>query len=259
MTSKKNWQCPYCAQDCSRHWNMVVHIRRTHEGLGNPMKKGDLNQAEKSLSSDSNRLNKNKEYPFYRNNSNLRSTNYGATDGDKECIGEAIDYVYRFLKEIEEKKYKLGEINRITNKHGSSAIPGGVPPSIPLHEYVSGMAPPYIRNLHSSPSPQTNSDAINFSNSKEATEKDTKAPYLSNYKHKEKEQHSDLHSYTSEEDTSLYAKWIIKRDAYGNIVSVFKHYEDPIHELLDDAKENAKYFTRSKLRPSPVSRSADSV
>ena len=66
---------------------------------------------------------------------------------------------------------------------------------------------------------------------------------LSNYKHKEKEQHSDLYSYTSEEDTSLYARWIIKRDVYGNIVSVSKHYEDPIHELLDDAKENTKYFT----------------
>jgi hypothetical protein len=107
-----------------------------------------------------------------------------------------------------------------------------------------------MRNIHSSPSPQAHSDANDTSSSKEGNEKTPKVSFPSSDKHNEKKHYSDLsersiHSGNdaSEEDTSLYARWVIKRDMYGNIIDAYKYYKNPIHELLDDAKENAKYFT----------------
>jgi hypothetical protein len=231
-----------------------MHIGRMHEGLGDPVEKGDPNQAEKYYSSDPNRQNKSRKYPFNRNGSNLHSTKYEVTDRDNESLGETIDYVYRFLTEIEEKKYKMSEINRITNKHNSSAIPGWVPAVNYVHPPTMNTMGAWLlhimRNIHSSPFPQKYSDPINISSSKDANEKTPKVSFPSNDKHKEKKQQSDLtdHSIhsgnnTSEEDASLYARWVIKRDMYGNIIDAYKYYKEPIHELLDDAKENAKYFT----------------
>jgi hypothetical protein len=254
MTSIKKWQCPYCPQDSARHWNIVVHIGRMHKGVGDPVEKGDTNQAEKSFSLDPNRQNMSRKYPFIRNDSNHHSTKYWVTDRDNESVGDIIDYVYHFLTEIEEKRYKMSEINRITNKHNSSAAPGWVPSINYIHpptiNTIGAWLLHIMRNIHSSPFLQTYSHPINISSSKEANEKTPKVSFPGNDKHKEKKQQSDLigqsiHSENdlSEEDTSLYARWVIKRDMYGNIIDNYKYYKEPIHELLDDAKENAKYFT----------------
>jgi hypothetical protein len=127
MTSIKKWQCPYCPQDSARHWNIVVHIGRMHGGLGDPVEKGDPNQAEKSFSSDPNRQNKNRKYPFNRNDSILHSTNHVVTDRANESFGDTIDYVYRFLTEIEEKKYKMGEIKGLLINTIHLQSPDGCP------------------------------------------------------------------------------------------------------------------------------------
>ncbi len=42
--NNKKWQCPHCPQDSTRHWNVVVHIRRKH-GFGDPAEKKDSAQA----------------------------------------------------------------------------------------------------------------------------------------------------------------------------------------------------------------------
>jgi hypothetical protein len=69
-----------------------------------------------------------------------------------------------------------------------------------------------MRNIHSSPFPQTYSDPINISSYKEVNEKTPKVSFPGNDKHKDKKQQSDLtgqsiHSGSdaSEEDTSFYA------------------------------------------------------
>jgi hypothetical protein len=32
------WQCPNCPQTSSRYWNLKTHIRRKHNGIGQPKK-----------------------------------------------------------------------------------------------------------------------------------------------------------------------------------------------------------------------------
>jgi hypothetical protein len=34
---KANWHCPHCLQASSRHWNLKTHIRRKHQGIGQPI------------------------------------------------------------------------------------------------------------------------------------------------------------------------------------------------------------------------------
>jgi hypothetical protein len=33
---KTRWNCPSCAMSSSRHWNVVRHIHRRHDGVGEP-------------------------------------------------------------------------------------------------------------------------------------------------------------------------------------------------------------------------------
>ena len=35
--AKRKWHCPHCSQDSSRHWNVRVHIKRWHIGIGEPI------------------------------------------------------------------------------------------------------------------------------------------------------------------------------------------------------------------------------
>ena len=35
--SKAKWHCPHCSQASSRHWNLKTHIRRKHQGIGQPI------------------------------------------------------------------------------------------------------------------------------------------------------------------------------------------------------------------------------
>ena len=35
--SRQKWHCPHCSQTSSRHWNLKTHIRRKHQGIGQPI------------------------------------------------------------------------------------------------------------------------------------------------------------------------------------------------------------------------------
>ncbi|MBD0361168.1 MAG: hypothetical protein ICV56_10705 [Nitrososphaeraceae archaeon] len=35
--NKAKWHCPHCSQASSRHWNLKTHIRRKHQGIGQPI------------------------------------------------------------------------------------------------------------------------------------------------------------------------------------------------------------------------------
>ncbi len=35
--NKAKWHCPHCSQASSRHWNLKTHIRRKHQGIGQPV------------------------------------------------------------------------------------------------------------------------------------------------------------------------------------------------------------------------------
>src|SRR5437660_1463581 len=36
MRRVKQWKCPHCDQTSSRHWNLKIHIKRKHGGIGFP-------------------------------------------------------------------------------------------------------------------------------------------------------------------------------------------------------------------------------
>jgi hypothetical protein len=100
---------------------MRVHISRAHSGFGEPAEKGRLGRAEKSLSSDSNN---SIAYSKYSPNQSKRSRLSFGYEKDNEKNGDIVDYVYNFLRGLEEKEYKVGEIHRIINQHSSSESPG---------------------------------------------------------------------------------------------------------------------------------------
>ena len=38
VNSRLKWYCPYCSQTSSRHGNLKVHIKRKHQGIGEPVR-----------------------------------------------------------------------------------------------------------------------------------------------------------------------------------------------------------------------------
>jgi hypothetical protein len=38
VNSRLKWHCPYCSQTSSRHGNLKVHIKRKHQGIGEPIR-----------------------------------------------------------------------------------------------------------------------------------------------------------------------------------------------------------------------------
>ena len=103
---------------------MRVHINRAHSGFGEPVEKGRLGRAEKSLSSDSNNSIAYRKYSPNQSKSSRLSFGYEKVSKDNEKYGDIVDYVYNFLKGLEENKYKVGEIKRIINQNSSSESPG---------------------------------------------------------------------------------------------------------------------------------------
>lgn len=57
--NQKGWLCPYCSQTSSRHWNLEIHIKRKHNGIGHPIEAGlttnDISTNGK-FASDANRM-----------------------------------------------------------------------------------------------------------------------------------------------------------------------------------------------------------
>jgi hypothetical protein len=51
--------CPYCSQTSSRHWNMQVHIKRRHSGIGEPRLSYNINSSKKWNGDFNNQLNIN--------------------------------------------------------------------------------------------------------------------------------------------------------------------------------------------------------
>ena len=103
MSGLKKWQCPHCPQDSSRAWNIRVHINRAHSGLGEPVEKGRLGRAEKSLSLGSNSSIAYRKYSPNQSKSSRLSLGYEKVSKDNEKYGDIIDYVIIFTGELKKK------------------------------------------------------------------------------------------------------------------------------------------------------------
>jgi hypothetical protein len=243
MSKLKKWKCPHCPQNSARHWNMVVHIRRWHGGLGNPAEKMDPNQAERPFAWDPNRANRNKEYSPNRNFRNRPFVNCAATGRVNESLDDPIEYTYNFLTEFEDKVYKVGEIDRITSKLCSSAttrLPSidYVNPS-PLNimgEWLMNI----LKNNYSTTSVKNRSDTYFTAGPIEESKNTTDSSFLSNGKYRKHETNSSNHIIHTEDDasekhSSSNSGWVRKFDMYGNLIDTYRSYGKP--EFLEEGYE----------------------
>jgi hypothetical protein len=232
MSRLKKWQCPHCPQDSSRAWNIRVHINRAHSGFGEPVEKGRLGRADKSLSSDSNNSIAYRKYSPNQSKSNRLTSGYEKVSKDNEKNGDIIDYVYNFYRRFEENKYKVGEINRIIRQHSSSESPGlmssinnGTPrPNTntnPVIDTARTKPGNTLNNTDSHRLVQTHSTRNSTASSSEATQKTTDPSFSTSDKY-EKPRSSLLPWTERLPDSDDPSKiWVIKRNGMGDIIDLY--------------------------------------
>lgn len=121
MTKAKKWQCPHCPQDSPRHWNAVVHIRRKHGGVGDPVEKEKMSQHASLYSSGDGRLTQNVKHQSSYNRSNYLYTNHANKDskGDEDII----DKMYQTVTDLQEKEHKINTIKEFYRRYPDAPMP----------------------------------------------------------------------------------------------------------------------------------------
>ena len=84
-----------------------MHISRAHSGFGEPVEKGRLGRAEKSLSSDSNNSIAYRKYSPNQSKSSRLSFDYEKVSKDNEKYEDIVDYFYNFLRDLKKKSTRL--------------------------------------------------------------------------------------------------------------------------------------------------------
>jgi hypothetical protein len=115
IAKEKGWLCPYCPQTCPRRWNLKVHIKRKHNGIGEP------------LEADST----------YTNTTTSRFATHTGVNSRKEQQHtpkkqvDPIDEMHETLRKMVEQKKKYKEIQEFTRQLFSDiqqpTILGGMP------------------------------------------------------------------------------------------------------------------------------------
>jgi hypothetical protein len=106
---KQKWCCPYCSQRSARHWNLNVHIKRRHNGIGEPIDEEQSNEIRNKMSNQF----------FYHNHP--YSVNYLSAESQKgkEKERDIIDEIYQMVIEQKEKGMKIKEIKSFFIEHSS--------------------------------------------------------------------------------------------------------------------------------------------
>jgi hypothetical protein len=113
MTKNKKWQCPRCSRRSSRRWNIVVHIRRKHGGVGLPINIENFSWSRSTPFSNLEGTHiARRPSPTY--NFNRSSINYSNPAGKDK--GDMIDEMHQMLTEIEKRRRKWEEIIEIVSK-----------------------------------------------------------------------------------------------------------------------------------------------
>jgi hypothetical protein len=252
MSRIKNWQCPYCRHASSRRGNLVAHIRAIHRVDGQPIDKrnscGSRNTSFSNLDgTHSDRRPSPSPYNF--NRSSINHSNQASKDK-----GDMIDDMHQMLTELEKKRRKVEEINEIFRKYSPIPFPIQIP-----YTYVSNPAtkdkekivPPNILHQdkpHSFEAPiQTHNYKIEIPSQKTKTENAPQHIHVG--QNKETNRWSIRTEYLvdpdgEEWDVNVPPKitWVCKRNFLGEIIDMYKAFEDPYDELREDAKRCWKSF-----------------
>jgi hypothetical protein len=111
--AKRKWHCPYCSQDSSRHWNLKMHIKRQHNGRGEPIDEEVAKEFQDK-----------RGYQFYSYNQpygvNVNDMSLGSRQR-KEKEQDIIELIYQIVIEQKEKLRKIKEIKSFFNELYSSS------------------------------------------------------------------------------------------------------------------------------------------
>ena len=254
MSRFKKWQCPNCSRSCSRHGNLIVHIRRKHGGVGQPIDKenprGGRNVSSSNLyGRHIDRRPSSSPYNF--NRSSLNFSNKASNDN-----GDMIDEMYQMLTEIEKKRRKWEEIIEILRKYQPFLIqtPYTDISNSPIQDKEKIELPSILRQdrpqSHEVPV-QTHNYKIGTTSQKTKTEN---APqHIPAGQNKETNRWSIRTEYLVDPDGEKWdvnvppkITWVCKRNFLGEIIDMYKVFEDPYDELREDAKRCWKSFILSQ-------------
>jgi hypothetical protein len=244
MTKNKKWQCPRCSRRSSRRWNIVVHIRRKHGGVGRPI---NIENSSWSRNTPFSNLEGThivrRPSPTY--NFNRSSINYSNPAGKDK--GDMIDEMHQMLTEIEKRRRKWEEIIEIVSKY--QPFPIQTPytdvsnATINNNEKIVPQNIPRQEKPHSQEVPvQTHNYKIGITSQNTKTEN---APQeIPAGQNRETNWWSIRTEYLVSDpdgdkwDVNVPPKitWVRKLNLFGNIIDMYKVLGDPIEELQDLSK-----------------------
>jgi hypothetical protein len=242
MKTIKNWQCPHCPQDSDRHWNLVVHIRRWHGGIGQPIDKRNTGGGRKTFP-NLNLTHIRRRPPQSSYNFNRLPVNYSNQTKDGEDI---IDEMHRIVTEMDEKRRKMEEIIEITRKYFM------VPTSTPYInsnkisiEHMEELSRPTPSNQDKPHSPEVPIQSHNYriENPSQKSKTDKAPQDLPLGQNREKKWWFNRTEYLvdpngDEWDVNVPPKitWVRKLNLFGDIIDMYQVLGDPIEELQDLSK-----------------------
>lgn len=254
MSRIKNWQCPYCRHAASRRGNLVAHIRAIHRVDGQPIdKRNSSGSRNTSLSNLDGTLSDRRPSPspYNFNRSSINHSNQASNNK-----GDMIDEIHHMLTETEKKRRKVEEINEIVRKY--LPLPFPFPIQTPYTDFSNSttkdkekIEPPNIPhqdkpNSHEVPV-QTHNYRIGITSQKTKTEN---APqHIPAGQNRETNRWSIRTEYLVDPDGEKWdvnappkKTWARKLNLFGDIIDMYKVFEDPYEELREDAKRCGKSF-----------------
>jgi hypothetical protein len=97
---RQKWRCPHCSQRSARRWNLEVHIKRWHNGKGEPINEEELKEFNDKISN---------QFSYHNQPYSVNDLSRESGKG-KEKEQDMIDIMY---KEVIERKEKLRKIKEI--------------------------------------------------------------------------------------------------------------------------------------------------
>lgn len=133
------WKCSNCDQESSRRWNLETHIKRKHDGLGEPINSG--NSGRDFISTQVGVYNGYKDYQ-YQNNGKL-NTFKPPFRKSKKSLKESLG----FVDEIYDLIHKFSEVKEFINHNSPSKNQFVFPLTLPSR----GLSFPSLTQLQYSP------------------------------------------------------------------------------------------------------------
>jgi hypothetical protein len=250
MTRSKNWQCPYCEYEASRRWNAVEHIRVIHRVVDQPIDKRNSGKGRNTSSSNLKGTHIDRRpspSPYNTNRSSIDQSNQASNNK-----GDMTDDIHQMLTEIEKKRRKVEEIKEIVRKY----LP--FPIQTPITDFSNAtikdkekIVPLNILRQdkpHSYEVPvQTHNYRTEITRQKTKTEKAPQDPPSG--QKRETKWWEIRTEYLVDPDGDKWdvnvppkITWVRKLNLFGDIIDMYKVFEDPVEELREIAKRCGKSF-----------------